>query len=1729
MKTWLNECLLAVAVLAAGLVSHHGADVAAPVVIERGPHHRVVRSSEMTGAGDGVAQRRADIVELESGMHRWDGQTWVEVSPTLRIANGKAVADLFYSVEFAANLATRGAISISLPDGNRLTMHVLGLAYVDGQNSIMIAEVKDCAAEIGGANANEITYRDAFTDFPIDCKFTVRKGSLSQHIWIRSALPPPTEYGLSEQAFLEVFTEFIEHPPGTIEPRRWRSGTTEHAEIMDEKLSFGSMEFITGKAFFSERGALEGEVPVSKAWSILEGRTFLRERIPFADVKAEIQKLPVAAAAANRPKRNAKLLAGGFLPPRREARPPVRDIQLAAARTRDARAYVVDWETAISADLFTWKANVTHYIAGAITVKTNIFEGGTVIKLAPTNSAKLTITGPVTNYASQYRPVTFTARDDHTIGEAIGSDAVSGYYGAKALELDWYTAGATFNLEHFRFRYAQVGVHFNGGLGNVLSHAQFVNCSNAVEQTSSDLSLRNALIHRANNAFAGNSGSTNRGEHLTVHEVINHHVSGNPALFLTNSLLVAVTNVGTYSGLSNQTATAVGGGFQTVGAGQHYLTNNSVWRDAGTANVNADLLAYLRRSTTYPPTLYSNYVLSSATVFTPQATRDTNAPDLGYHAAPLDYAASALSVSNCVLTVTNGVAIGGFGVSSIRLRKNAELTLKGLATEPVQVTRYTAVQEQPILWGLDTPAAASVIDSFWTNGVAPILRTRFTTFDLPASGGYHVYGYNSVDSGYTNISIRDCQFSGANVYLWEKNGGRYAFTNNVFERVDFQVYDASQLEVRNNNFAGVSGWISQTNVTASWSFKDNLVDGCSLVNGTSNLVHEYNAYHQSTAFYSIYTTNATEKGLSALSYQRGVFGRWYQPSGSELINAGSASSAGSVGFYWYCTTTNNAAEENSALDIGYHSVALNSSSQPWDTNGDGTPNYMEDLDGDGLSDPNELSGLKLWLKADAGVTNDASDRVSGWADQSGNNNHGSQTTAANKPLYVANVLNGKPVIRFDGTNYYFSIVSFLSGLSQAEIFVVLRASNDVPATSKSLWKMGPSSSAFYPSSEGRIGEDFGSSSVRTGWDPFQPLNEYHVYSVSAKSGEWISRLNGIIYVATTNNTVSFPSTIHLGKNSSSFFHGDVAELFCYNRVISTADREALGSYLNSRYPLVGAAPSAPTTLSALALSPTQISVAWLATLGNQKLNFKAERKAGASGTYSQIALIETSCSFIDTNLTPSTEYYYRVKASNYAGDSGYSSETNATTFASGSELPLANLKVWYKADAGRGATNIGSSYDQSGNGNHASQTTQNKMPIVSTNAQNGRPMLKFDGSNDQFDLPNFLPGFTEAEAYVVLRAEADVPASSKGLWRFGSSTSTHYPQSGGGHVWDDFFSTSVKQTGNPTQALDQCHLLNVSSKEYDWALMINGLVHYSTNVNSIHTNTAPKLGLGSANFAGDLAEFMVFNRVLANSERGVVGMYLNHKYLFVTNAPNVPAGVLITALSSNELNVTWTNVSSLLGVCYVLDRKVSSGGTYAELANVWNTTSYLDSATEPAINYIYRIKAKNYLGQSAYSSEISPPTAVITNPATSGIFTIGSSHTIGADLTDSDGSITQAVFYVGLLLTGTDTSSPFSATWSNPLQGSYRLWVKAWDNSGNTRISRFRDVWISLDTDGDGVNDFIEIAQGTNPAATDTDGDGVSDATDVFPLDPNRSSLPGADGTPPVITLEEPAEATLIP
>lgn len=72
--------------------------------------------------------------------------------------------------------------------------------------------------------------------------------------------------------------------------------------------------------------------------------------------------------------------------------------------------------------------------------------------------------------------------------------------------------------------------------------------------------------------------------------------------------------------------------------------------------------------------------------------------------------------------------------------------------------------------------------------------------------------------------------------------------------------------------------------------------------------------------------------------------------------------------------------------------------------------------------PNVLTGLALWLDAAdaASITLDGSLNVSQWNDKSGNARHAAQATAANRPGYFTNQLNGQGAVRGNGTSTFLS-------------------------------------------------------------------------------------------------------------------------------------------------------------------------------------------------------------------------------------------------------------------------------------------------------------------------------------------------------------------------------------------------------------------------------------------------------------------------------------------------------------------------------------------------------------------------------------------------------------------------------------------------------------------------------------------------------------------------------------
>ena len=95
--------------------------------------------------------------------------------------------------------------------------------------------------------------------------------------------------------------------------------------------------------------------------------------------------------------------------------------------------------------------------------------------------------------------------------------------------------------------------------------------------------------------------------------------------------------------------------------------------------------------------------------------------------------------------------------------------------------------------------------------------------------------------------------------------------------------------------------------------------------------------------------------------------------------------------------------------------------------------------------------LQLWLKADAGITTNASGGVTQWADQSTHGNNAVQITDAAAPLFVANAQNNKPALRFDGVDDFLDVADADSISIAGDISSFFVVKFDDFATYRAVW------------------------------------------------------------------------------------------------------------------------------------------------------------------------------------------------------------------------------------------------------------------------------------------------------------------------------------------------------------------------------------------------------------------------------------------------------------------------------------------------------------------------------------------------------------------------------------------------------------------------------------------------------------------------------------------------------
>jgi hypothetical protein len=225
-------------------------------------------------------------------------------------------------------------------------------------------------------------------------------------------------------------------------------------------------------------------------------------------------------------------------------------------------------------------------------------------------------------------------------------------------------------------------------------------------------------------------------------------------------------------------------------------------------------------------------------------------------------------------------------------------------------------------------------------------------------------------------------------------------------------------------------------------------------------------------------------------------------------------------------------------------------------------------------DPDSVAGLTRWYKADAITGLNDGDAVATWTDSSASAANATQGTGANKPTYKTGIVNGLSVVRFDGLADFLNIGD-LSALTAGEAFIVVKLDADPPVAEGGLWQIGSEQNAatqFPFPGDGVIYDQFGTSIRKSTVNPATTLAQWNIYSVYSAANDWQSYLNGVSISSTVTNTVGFDTACLLGRSfqvpaTTLHLKGDIAEFLLYDSKLSSDDRAAVVSYLQTKYAL----------------------------------------------------------------------------------------------------------------------------------------------------------------------------------------------------------------------------------------------------------------------------------------------------------------------------------------------------------------------------------------------------------------------------------------------------------------------------------------------------------------------------------------------------------------------------------
>ncbi|NDF34553.1 MAG: hypothetical protein EB154_01590 [Nitrosopumilaceae archaeon] len=394
-------------------------------------------------------------------------------------------------------------------------------------------------------------------------------------------------------------------------------------------------------------------------------------------------------------------------------------------------------------------------------------------------------------------------------------------------------------------------------------------------------------------------------------------------------------------------------------------------------------------------------------------------------------------------------------------------------------------------------------------------------------------------------------------------------------------------------------------------------------------------------------------------------------------------------------------------------------------------------------------------------------------------------------------------------------------------------------------------------------------------------------------------------------------------------------------------------------------PTAPTGVSASAVSPTQINLFWSAPSGYTITGYKIEYKSSGGSYTTLVTTTNTATTYSHTGLTTDVAYSYKISAINSVGTGTPSSEITITPSSSSAgtfpgtptgltATPISPTQInlsWTAPSSNGGYAITGYKIEyRIGSGQYTTlvTTTNTATTYSHTGVTSGQVYVYRIYTVTSF-------GASEkpsSEIAVTLKpaSATSVPGAPLGLSATATSPtqivlSWTAPSSNGGYAITGYkidvkkgsasYTTLVSTTGN-------------SSVTYSHTGLTTGTT-YAYKVYAINS-------LGPSTASPEA------------SATPIVGS--------TSSSPAPPLGLTATPTSGTQINLSWAAPSNNGGSIitgYKLEYKIGTSGTYSILvANTGNTaTTYSHTGLTSGQVYVYRVSAINSVGSSNPSPEAS--------------------------------------------------------------------------------------------------------------------------------------------------------------